>query len=184
MSSSHFDDFKQKYTNLQVELNYNQNLNFVGYSYFFNRKLIGLTEIVMWKTQPEVLGTPCTIFPHTMYFHIACIAKSTYSSTWQDRRDIPKEEIFGFFLPSEQISYSHRVYPIIEENNAKRLGTEYYTCTVYVTCNIYPSSLSISFTLRLTSGFKKFPNLKMSIKSWLRFLVTIKISAFSWLNGI
>lgn len=87
----------------------------------------------MWKTQPEVLGTPFTIFPHTiniMYFHIACNAKSTYSSTWQDRRDIPKEEIFGFFHASEKISYSHRVYPKIEGNNAKRLGTEYYTCTV------------------------------------------------------
>lgn len=140
----------------------------------------------MWKTQPEVLGTPCTIFPHSMYmyFYIACNAKSTYSSNWQDRRDIPKEEIFGFFHASEQISYRHTVYPIIEENNAKRLGTEYYTCTVYVTCNIYPSSLFITFTLRVTSGFKKYPNLKMSIKSWLRFLVTIKISALSWLNGI
>lgn len=48
----------------------------------------------------------------------------------EDRRDIPKEEIFGFFHASEKISYNHRVYPKIEENNAKRLGTEYYTCTV------------------------------------------------------
>lgn len=35
----------------------------------------------------------------------------------------------------------------------------------YVTCYIYPSSLFITFTLRLISRFKKYPNLEMSIKS-------------------
>lgn len=188
MSSSHFDDFKQKYTNLQVELNYNQNLNFVGYSYFFNRKLIGLTEIVMWKTQPEVLGTPCTIFPHTinvLSYRLQCKIYVFFNLADKIEGTFLKKKSSDFFMLVRKyrivIEFIQKLRKIMRNVSEQSITHVQYN---YVTCYIYPSSLFITFTLRLTSRFKKYPNLEMSIKSWLRFLVTIKISAFSWLNGI